>query len=220
MASEIEICNLALAHLGDDATVASIDPPEGSAQAEHCQRFYPIARDTLLEMHDWNFASTRSVLAQVTSPSSTWRYAYVRPSNCLTLRAILSPDAPDDYSLQLISGGGDFYPPASGKYLPQPFALETLENGTEIVLANQEDAIARYTARVSDTSKFSTLYTMTLSWHLASLLAGPVIKGDVGRAEAKKCMEMVGVYLGKATPADANQRDGTPLHVVSWMSGR
>ena len=53
MASEIAICNLALSHLGDAANIASIDPPEGSAQAEHCATFYPIARDSLLEMHDW-----------------------------------------------------------------------------------------------------------------------------------------------------------------------
>ena len=64
MASEVDICNLALSHLGDNATVASIDPPEGSAQAEHCSRFYPIARDTLLEMHNWNFSTRRAVLAQ------------------------------------------------------------------------------------------------------------------------------------------------------------
>lgn len=29
MASEIDICNLALARLGDEANVASIQPPEG-----------------------------------------------------------------------------------------------------------------------------------------------------------------------------------------------
>ena len=37
-----------LGHIGDAATVSSINPPEGSAQAEHCARFYPIARDALL----------------------------------------------------------------------------------------------------------------------------------------------------------------------------
>ena len=51
MASVVDICNQALSHLGDSATVASIDPPEGSAQAEHCARFYPAALAALLEMH-------------------------------------------------------------------------------------------------------------------------------------------------------------------------
>ena len=59
MASEVEICNLALARLGDAATVVSIDPPEGSAQAEHCAMFYPMARDTLLAQHPWGFAQRR-----------------------------------------------------------------------------------------------------------------------------------------------------------------
>ena len=48
MATEVDICNLALAHLGDDATIASLNPPEGSAQAEKAARFYPIARNSLL----------------------------------------------------------------------------------------------------------------------------------------------------------------------------
>ena len=65
MASVVDICNLALAHLGDDATISSIDPPEGSAQAEHCKRFYTSARDTLLQLHPWNFASKRIALAEL-----------------------------------------------------------------------------------------------------------------------------------------------------------
>ena len=65
MATEVDICNLALAHLGDDATIASIKPPEGSAQAEKAARFYPIARDTLLDMHTWNFAMKRATIPSV-----------------------------------------------------------------------------------------------------------------------------------------------------------
>jgi hypothetical protein len=220
MASEVEICNLALAHLGDDATIASIDPPEGSAQAEHCQRFYPIARDNLLELHDWNFASTRAALAQITSPTPSWRYAYVRPANCLTVRAILAPESVDDYVHRFDQTGCEFHPISTGQYTPQAFAQETLQNGTEIILTNQEDAVARYTARVTDPTKFSSLFAMTLSWHLASLLAGPVIKGDVGRAEAKRCMGMVEVYLNRGITRDTNQQQVAPAHVVSWMAGR
>ena len=89
MASEVEICNLALAHLGDEATVASIDPPEGSAQAEHCARFYPIARDGLLQMHPWNFASRRVSLASVTMPYTMWKYAYACPGDMMVAVAVL-----------------------------------------------------------------------------------------------------------------------------------
>jgi hypothetical protein len=96
MSSEVEICNLALAHLGDSATVASIDPPEGSSQAEHCQRWYPIARNALLEMHEWGFATTRALLAEVVNPFPQWRRAYARPSDCLKVLAVLPADAASD----------------------------------------------------------------------------------------------------------------------------
>ena len=84
MATEIDICNLALAHLGDDATIASIKPPEGSAQAEHAARFYPIARNSLLEAHTWNFAAKRASLATTTNTIEQWEYAYVAPADMMT----------------------------------------------------------------------------------------------------------------------------------------
>ena len=43
MATSVDICNLALSILGDDATVVSITPPAGSDQAGHCARWYPVA---------------------------------------------------------------------------------------------------------------------------------------------------------------------------------
>jgi hypothetical protein len=51
MSSVIDICNLALSHIGQAADVSSIDPPENSIEAEYCARFYPMARDTLLEAY-------------------------------------------------------------------------------------------------------------------------------------------------------------------------
>ena len=65
MASETDICNLALARLGDAALVSSISPPDGSAQAGHCAAFYPMVRDYLLERYAWSFSLTRAALTQL-----------------------------------------------------------------------------------------------------------------------------------------------------------
>ena len=112
MASIVEICNLALARLGDEATVASIDPPEGSAQAEHCQRFYPIARDVLLETHDWSFATTRARLSLLADADTwEWQYAYAEPANTIRVLSILGPngsatDEPQDFdSTRMVFAG-------------------------------------------------------------------------------------------------------------------
>ena len=76
MASDVGICNLALSRLGDAATVSSIDPPEGSTQADLCATFYPMARDSLLEMHAWAFATRRVDLSLLTAETDAWVYAY------------------------------------------------------------------------------------------------------------------------------------------------
>lgn len=227
MASVVDICNLALGHLGDTATVSSIDPPEGSAQAEHCKRFYPIARDTLLEMHSWNFSTVRQNLALLTTSIPEWTYVYAAPSDALNVIAVLPPEASDDYSARIQPTDLYGYTTLSnlpfnwaGTYTPQPFAMEMLSDGTSVILTDQQNAVLRYTKLVTDTAQFSPLFVMTLSWHLASMLAGPIIKGDVGAAEAKRCAQIMMSYLGQARASDSNQRNIKPNQIVGWMAGR
>jgi hypothetical protein len=61
-------------------------------------------------------------------------------------------------------------------YQPQPYAVETQADGTQIIYTNQEDATLRYSALITDTTQFSPLFVASLSYLLASYLAGPTIK--------------------------------------------
>ena len=224
MASEVDICNIALSHLGDTATVASINPPEGSAQSEHCARFYPTSRDALLEMHAWNFATRRASLALLTASIPTWSYVYAMPNMVIHMIAVLPPAANDDYSCRASwpsqYGCNPEIVPAAGSYTPQPYSLETLPTGAQVICTNQESAVLRYTTQVTDPALFSPLFVMALSWLLASMLAGPMMKGDVGAAEGKRCYQMFLLHLAKATQSDAVQRNIHPSQVVPWMAGR
>lgn len=201
MASEVDICNLALARLGDNATVASIDPPEGSAQAEHCARFYAVARDSLLEMHAWKFATRRVQLAKLTVSSWDWSSAYAEPTGALKLLGVLSANSSNDEETQ-------------------PYEAESDANGAAIILTNQEDASLRFVARVTDTTKFSPLFVDALAWLLASYLAGPVLKGDAGAAMAKACLQSFMLAFSNAKVSDANQRKVRPEHTPAWIAGR
>jgi hypothetical protein len=224
MASSVDISNLALAHLGDSATVASIDPPEGSAQAEHCARFYPLALASMLEMHTWAFCTRRTTLAQVANPSTTWLYAYARPAGCLNILSIIDPAASDDYSAVLgntsYSNFNGATVPVSGVYTPQKFAVETAVSGEEIILTNQAGAVARYTAHVSDTAKFTPLFTEALTWLLASKLAGPVLKGSEGRSAAKDCLSTFNYWMTRAAGSDASNQLIAPEQQVAWVNAR
>jgi len=220
MATEISICNLALAHLGDDATIAALN--EASVQAEQSARYYPIARNTLLEIHTWNFATKRASLSTVTNTISQWDYAYAAPADMITPLAILSPTAQNDYATRMSTGdtpGGitSNYSPTivAGHYTPQQFAVEGI-----YIYTNQDSALLRYQASITDTTKFSPLFIVTLSWQLAAMLAGPIIKGDQGRAEAKRCTEIMQGYLISAKQQDNLHRDIKVEHIVPWTSGR
>lgn len=233
MASEVQICNLALAQLGDSATVASIDPPEGSAQAEHCALFYPLARDTLLEKHPWSWATRRVALAELAdNPSSTWAYAYALPNNLLSPLAVFDPDAFDDVMTSASAGNPAVLyglPMSGGSHLsPQPFVIESNAAGADVLLTNQESAVLRYVARVTDTSRFTALFVDVLAASLSAMLAGPVVKGDAGSSAAARWTAIAFGRDGKggkfavAAGADAGDKRSTALsgHTPAWLAGR
>lgn len=201
MSSEIDIVNLALSRLGDTATVSSIDPPEGSAQAEHAAMFYPIARDSMLEMHDWKFATTRRLLAATTSETWEWGYAYATPSGMLKARAVLAETAASDAETQ-------------------EYDIQIDADDAQIILTDLEDAALLYTKRITDTTKFPPLFVDALSWLLASHLAGPLLKGDAGKAAAIECLKMFSMIYSQAVNSDASQRKKRPDHTPAWIGGR
>ena len=140
MSSETDICNLALAHFGQDASIDSIDPPDGSAEAEHCARFYPIARDEVLESHTWGFAQYRATLAALTNDREDWGYRYALPAECIKPRIVLT----DGYSSSANEG--------------EPFEREG-----DSIYTDAQDAVLVYTKRITDTTKFTPMFTSAMS---------------------------------------------------------
>ena len=203
MASVTDICNLALAHLGDEAAVASIYPPDGSVQASHCARFYPLARDTLLghPAANWSFALVRVPLALLDYDATPWDYAYRLPSDMVRAVTLRDPGAADDYS-------------------PQPYVLGAGPDGLPVLLTRQPDAVLAYTARVEDSTLFSALFTTALSYLLASHLAGPILKGETGRTVAKEMAGMAQHWLMLAASAESNQGLSDHVHTPVWIKER
>jgi hypothetical protein len=230
MASAVDICNTALSYLGDIANVSSISPPDQSAQARHCARFYPIALQEAQELHPWNFNSRRLPLAQISplpAPNvvNQWDYVYALPvGGCLNVYKIVDVNAQDDWSIGVNVDQAQYWqpaPPFNTSYTRMPFVRETLFDGTEVIMTNQQDAMAYYTVLVTDTSKFTALFQMFLAYLLASKLAGPLIKGDEGRAISKDMLQTAMAVLGKATMTDANNRSVSQIQQSTpWIAMR
>lgn len=201
MTSVVQLCNLSLSHLGNEATVASIDPPESSVEAGLCATYYPVARDALLQMVQWSFNTSRATLAvHAEVPAFGWDYAYALPSECLSVISVHEPTAQDDDA-------------------PREFITETLEDGTVVVMTDTADAVCRYSRRITDSGKFPPLVVVSLSHLLASYLAGPLIKGESGRKAAADQRKDFVTAIGSAIVADRAQNRIRPQHIPDWMKG-
>ncbi len=215
MASEVDIVNAALAHLGDTANVATIDPPDGSMQSEYAAKMYPQARDTLLEMHDWSFATTFGSLASLTNDSTRWGYAYAKPADLIKIIGTVPAWGANslfvETAMEEVEGfGRTAWAGLEG--MNRSFAIVA-----DTVYANQESAVFAYIKRITDTTKFSPLFVRALGWLLASDLAGVILKGQSGEKATLSALKMAMSIVGMAATTDANANSTRAMHSVSWL---
>lgn len=225
MASDVDICNMALSHIGSDAVVSSIFPADGSVEAGHCARFYPIALGMLLEHHSWSFAKTRVLLAEVDNPSTTWSFAYGLPGNCLKPTRLLPKLTLLGYGFTSFSGTMSVDEQRlfdeSGS---STFSLETDQaTGNRILLANEPQAVLLYTRRVEDTASFTFKFMAALSYLVAAFVAGPIIKGQPGANTGQLLHKAVldkGGLADQAAAADSRSSVDVNEHVPAHIRVR
>lgn len=204
MGTVVDACNVALGLLGDRATLTSIDPPEGSAQADHCARFWPKARDEALAAEDWTFASAYAALTALTDENARWTYAYALPSDFLVARELV------------YSGGAvvlfDFNSPR--------FEMGTTETGQRVIFSHGELITLRYTRQVLNPTRYPPGFSSALEYLLAAYLAGPVVKGKAG-ANMMQVMRTVYTRLkSEAAVTDANQSSVRQQYTPGAMAAR
>lgn len=201
MASVVQICNMALSHIGSEARISSINPPDGSVEAGHCATFYDVARTEMLEPGNWAFALRRTALAQTTNPSTAWAYAYVKPADCLRALRVLRPGAAVTVFTQ-------------DAVLASPNDADSAEFEVEgeLLYTNQPDAVLGYTHDITDTTKFPPSFTSALSYLLAAYLAGPIVKGSEGLRLGDGMRQRAASMADTSATASANA--SSTQHVV------
>lgn len=185
MATEVDICNIALSYLGDRATVSSIDPPEGSAQADHCARFYPISRNQILAEHPWSFATHRAKLAKVVISPVNAGSTFTLPNDCVRVVSVHDSNAPE------------------GQYI-ENYTLESF-NGYTVITCACDDIYIKYVSLNTPSAAFTPLFVDALAHLLASKLAGPLVPGTSGASLAQEEMKIYNAFLNKAINQDAVQ---------------
>lgn len=159
MASETEICNIALSHLGIGKEISHIDT-DPSDEAAACRRFYDTARDSVLKEVPWPFATKIRTLALIEeNPNDEWDYSYRYPSDCLFIRRFITTirnpgqDERVKYKIAQDASGLIIY---TDEYTP------TIE----------------YTVRETDPVKYPADFIMAFSYLLAFYVSPRLTKGD------------------------------------------
>lgn len=157
VSGETDIKNMALDHIGEEVIMG---PNDLRPAVKFMTRWYPHARNALLETAYWRFARKRaSLAASGTEPAFEWAYAYALPSDFL----------------KLIPASADGY--MNGAVLS--YDIE----GQNILTNSPAPLLIRYVAQITDPTKFSTLFTEALALFLA-LRAATKITGKQGYREA------------------------------------
>jgi hypothetical protein len=195
MASEVDICNLALSHIGGDATISSLS--EQSEEAFHCNLLYPDLRDAVLRAHPWAFTTRHIALSDVGSPPGNWLYRYSYPSDCLVAREILQTTVAGD-PIAFEVALGDAY-------------------NSLVILTDLEAATLIYTHKVTNPLVFDPLFVQALAWRLAGELSMPLTR-DSKRMEA--AYQMYNGTLAEAFKLNANESHLPTSREADWITGR
>lgn len=213
MASNVDLTNIALGHLGSDAQVTSIEPPDGSPEAGYGKRFLAVARREMIESFEWRFTVRRARLAPLSlNPSDQWLYAYAAPGDCLKPRRVLTLGVATVFTLADSLSRGNTINATDQDGAPFDF-----ENG--VILTNEPEAVLLYQTDVTDPNKFTPGFFSALGYLLAAYLAGPVIRGKAGVAAAQNYRQLA-LSMGQAAAGlDANSmsehNDFTPGAVAA-----
>lgn len=144
--TDVQICNLALARLGD-ARISSLS--DATAQAQYCTLFYAQTVKELQGDYNWQFCRKQVNLSNPTVPVTGYSSKYALPQDFIRLVRLANIDVSENFGQwEIISS--DVH---TG--LPAPLALD-------------------YIANITDPTKFPTIFVELLSLKLAAVLSMPL----------------------------------------------
>lgn len=217
MASEVDICNLALGKLSQDVGIASF--AERSKEARTFARLYEHQRDLVLAERIWPFATKAQALAMQTQPPMIgWGYRYTYPADCIQALAVCDESG--------VRGGVSLVNSVRtcGELcsLPWPnradFDVHYGDQDTSIA-ADLAGAFLIYTSRVEDPGRFSAMFIEALACRLA-LESGPSIIGELGLRLRNQLEQNFELALSKASANAQNEGRESVAPITPSLAAR
>jgi hypothetical protein len=191
---QTQVINKALALIGNDRQLQSID--DNSAVARQFKSLWPMAVDSVLALHPWNFALKRKEISRVNAQADlvgAAAFKYELPADCLRW---LPPSTQDEGYFEGEEEGGFIWSPEEGPL------------------------ILRYIARIDDITRWSPLAADVL----AALLAFDACEAITGSQSVKDRLgEDLQIKIKRARRADGlatGNRSRNMVRSSRWVSAR
>jgi hypothetical protein len=188
MTAQLDIANMALAHLAVSRTIAAMN--EATQAARVMTQFYNQARDETLRDFNWPFARKFAALAQVAAaPTPDWGFSYRYPADCVLVRDVY----PSATSRRPLTSAGRV-----------PYIVG--QDGTgRLIYASTASLQIEYTIAISEAywpPDFVAAVSFLLAWYAAPALAAgdPHKLGERARAAYQDA-------IGRAQLAGENEQE-------------
>lgn len=192
MATDVEICRMALLHCGNDTIIQSLDADEKIARL--CKTFYESTKKAYLREFNWNFSTSTKALALYGVAPSAWTYQYKYPNNCLFARNIVSANSA----------------------VTIPFIIRN-DEGTKVILCNEANAELDYTVDITEASLFDDLFVEAFALRLAIALCTPLSSSQSRLDTLTKAFNIANF---KAQTADGNEGQAEEPRPATWHEAR
>ena len=191
MASPTEICNMALGLIAEQRIVGDMGAPPATSTIELIQRFYAPARNAILALHAWKYASGWAPVTPIPEPEMSvpagrmWRREYA----LITQPPVVAVWELDDREAE----------------------FETAYNHVidrDVVYTNALTSAASCTFVREDTGRWDPIAVQALAHKLAADLV-MAKTGETGKYGA--LLEGMNFWLGQATAKDGKRMSRTAL---------
>ena len=203
MASQVQICNLALGWLGT-RSIASMS--EATNEARVCTQYYEFALEQSLRDHRWNFAQRRRVLAETAFPEgydATYAYCYAVPTDCLEAHTLVDESGSDK--------------DLNGRAWVFEIVL-TDDGAGKVILTQVGNATLTYTAKVTNPSLYDPLFVRAFAKRLAADMCVAILKNNPQKVQETETLYQNEIRRAKAV--DAREGKEEEVQENPWVVAR
>lgn len=181
MASTVTIYNMALARLNLNQIEDINSPDEDGGVISVCNRVFPVLFKSILQAHDWSFATRSAALALAGQDEHAGMLRYALPSDCVKIIKL--------------EGGGPLCSP------------HFIRQGDQI-LTVQAPAVLRYIGKEENPDLWPGTFLEAVVWRLAADLAASITSD---RNKQQYCIQMAQQALYQAISVDLNEQNPDPV---------